>query len=157
MLLELYFHHALRKLYFHHALRKCIAKHHDHNLCNITPLTNTTLFQSVVRYVRYNLIGWIVCQICSNFSSLRPMNAISELLWSLLLVVRFMMLNFTFNNISVKSWWSVLLVEETGVTGENHLPVVSHWQTLSHNVVSSKPCHEWPLLINLQSSKWCSH
>jgi len=28
---------------------------------------------------------------------------------------RFMVLNTTFNNISVISWWSVLLVEETGV------------------------------------------
>jgi hypothetical protein len=27
-------------------------------------------------------------------------------------------------------------VEETGVPGENHWPVASHWQTLSHNVVS---------------------
>ena len=33
------------------------------------------------------------------------------------------------------SWWSVLLVEETRVPGEYHQPVVSHWQTLSHNVV----------------------
>jgi hypothetical protein len=32
----------------------------------------------------------------------------------------------TFNNISVISWQSVLLVEETGVPGENHLPVASH-------------------------------
>jgi hypothetical protein len=32
------------------------------------------------------------------------------------------------------------LVEETGVPGENHWPVTSHWQTLSHNVVSSTPC-----------------
>jgi hypothetical protein len=48
-----------------------------------------------------------------------------------------MVFNATFNNISVISWWSVLLVEETGVTGENHRPVTSHWQTLSHNVVSS--------------------
>jgi hypothetical protein len=37
------------------------------------------------------------------------------------------------NNISVISWRSVLLVEETGVPGENHRPVGSHWQTLSHN------------------------
>jgi hypothetical protein len=29
--------------------------------------------------------------------------------------VWFMVLNATFNNISVISWWSVLLVEETGV------------------------------------------
>jgi hypothetical protein len=32
----------------------------------------------------------------------------------------FMVLNATFKNISVISWWSVLLVEETGVPGENH-------------------------------------
>ena len=40
------------------------------------------------------------------------------------------MFNTTFNNISVISWHSVLLVEETG---ENHRPVASYWQTLSHN------------------------
>jgi hypothetical protein len=46
-------------------------------------------------------------------------------------------LNATFNNISVISWRSVLLVEETGEPGENHLPTASHCQALSHNVVSS--------------------
>jgi hypothetical protein len=51
-----------------------------------------------------------------------------------------MVFNATFNNISVISWWSVLLVEETGVPGENHQPVASHRQTLSHNIVSSTPC-----------------
>jgi hypothetical protein len=29
-----------------------------------------------------------------------------------------MVFNATYNNISVMSWWSVLLVEETGVLGE---------------------------------------
>ena len=33
-------------------------------------------------------------------------------------------------------------MEETGVPRENHWPVVSHWHTLSHNVVSSTPRHE---------------
>ena len=47
----------------------------------------------------------------------------------------FMVLDATFNNISAISWRSVLLVEETGGPGENHRPVASHWQTLSHNVV----------------------
>ena len=42
---------------------------------------------------------------------------------------------FAFNNILVISWWSVLLVEETGGPKEKHRPVASHWQTLSHNVV----------------------
>jgi hypothetical protein len=34
--------------------------------------------------------------------------------------------NATFNNISVISWQSVLLVEETGVPGENHRIAASH-------------------------------
>ena len=50
-------------------------------------------------------------------------------------LVWFMVFNATFNNNSVISWWSVLLVEETRVLWENHWPVASHWQTLSHNVV----------------------
>jgi hypothetical protein len=52
-----------------------------------------------------------------------------------------MVLSATFNNISVILWRS-LLVEETGVPGENHRPVANHWQTLSHNVVSITPRHE---------------
>ena len=39
-----------------------------------------------------------------------------------------MVFNATFNNISVISWRSVLLVEEPGGPGENHRPVESHWQ-----------------------------
>ena len=35
-------------------------------------------------------------------------------------------LDTVLNNISVISWQSVLLVEETGGPGENHRPVVSH-------------------------------
>ena len=35
-------------------------------------------------------------------------------------LVRFMVFNATFNNISDISWRSVLLVEETGGPGENH-------------------------------------
>jgi hypothetical protein len=46
-----------------------------------------------------------------------------------------MVFNATFNNISAISWQSVLLVEETGVPGENHQPVANHLQILSHNVV----------------------
>jgi hypothetical protein len=42
------------------------------------------------------------------------------------LLVWFMVFNVTFNIISVMSWSSFLLVEETGVPGENHRPVASH-------------------------------
>jgi len=42
-----------------------------------------------------------------------------------------MVFNTTLNNISVISW----LVRFIG--GGNQRPVASHWQTLSHNVISS--------------------
>jgi hypothetical protein len=38
----------------------------------------------------------------------------------------FMVLNATFNNVSIISWPSVLFVEETGVPGGNHRPTASH-------------------------------
>ena len=41
-------------------------------------------------------------------------------------LVWFMVFNATFKKFSVIQWWSVLLVEETGVPGENHRPVASH-------------------------------
>jgi hypothetical protein len=44
-----------------------------------------------------------------------------------------MVFNATFNNISAILWGSVLLVEETEVNEENHQPVPSYWQILSHN------------------------
>jgi len=37
-----------------------------------------------------------------------------------------MVFDAIFHNISVISWRSVLLVEETGVFGENHQPAASH-------------------------------
>jgi hypothetical protein len=48
-----------------------------------------------------------------------------------------MVFNANFNNISVISWQSVLLMEETGVPGENHRPVASHWQTSSLKEVAT--------------------
>jgi len=69
---------------------------------------------------------------------------------SLSVRVSAMVFNTTFNNISAISWRSVLLVEETGVPGENHRPVSSHWQTLSHNVVLRTPLHEWNSNSHLQ-------
>jgi hypothetical protein len=60
-------------------------------------------------------------------------------------------LNTTFNNISVISWQSVLLVEETG---ENH------WPTLSHNAVHLAlieiqiPFIEWVIVVYCQPSNF---
>ena len=52
-----------------------------------------------------------------------------------------MVFNATFNNISVISWWTCLLVEDTGVpeelvedTGvpeETHRPAASHWNCIT--------------------------
>ena len=53
-----------------------------------------------------------------------------------------MVFNAIFNNMSVISWRSFLLVDEIGVPGENHRPVVSHWETLVQKVVSSTPRYE---------------
>jgi hypothetical protein len=58
-----------------------------------------------------------------------------------------MVFNATFNNISVISWRSVLLVEETGVSGENHQPLESHcW----------KQATDWSILwtILFKSIEW---
>jgi hypothetical protein len=53
-------------------------------------------------------------------------------------LIWFIAFNAILNNISVILWRSVLLVEETGVPGENHRPTTSHKKTSSY-VVSSTP------------------
>jgi hypothetical protein len=75
------------------------------------------------------LLQWDYC-LSANQIIHESMTADSGLVW-------FMVLNTTCINISAISWRSVLLVEETGVPRENHRPVASCLQTLSHNVVSS--------------------
>ena len=49
-----------------------------------------------------------------------------------------MVFNATFNNISVISWQSVLLVEETGGPGENHRHVAVT-DKLDHIMLYSSP------------------
>jgi hypothetical protein len=53
--------------------------------------------------------------------------------------------NATFKNISVISWWSVLLVEETG---EIHRPVASDWQILSWQKLQC--IVTWNLLLRIE-------
>ena len=60
------------------------------------------------------------------------------------LVGWFKVFNATFNNISVISWMSILLVEETRVTGENHVVVSKRYiniiflKMLSHLITMDK-------------------
>ena len=56
----------------------------------------------------YWLIEWITCIFWYS--------------WFVCLIV----FNATFNNVSVILWWSVLLVEETVMPGENHWPVAMY-------------------------------
>ena len=57
--------------------------------------------------------------------------------------VRVIVFYATFNDISVTSWWSVLLVEETRVLPKENLrPVASPLQTISLKVVTIPPCLE---------------
>jgi hypothetical protein len=46
-----------------------------------------------------------------------------------------MLFNATFNNISAIPWWSVLLVEETGVPVENHRPILEVTEKLLYHIM----------------------
>jgi hypothetical protein len=52
------------------------------------------------------------------------------------LIVRVIVFNATFNNISVIPWRSVLLVEETGVSGENHDSVFYNMSRLDSIIIA---------------------
>ena len=68
----------------------------------------------------------------------------------------FMVFNATFNNISVISWRSVLFGEGNRRTQRKHRPAASHWQTLSHNVLSSTPRHELATIVVIGTDCTCS-
>ena len=82
--------------------------------------TTLTIWPPWLLIIMFFLIGWLTIAQLAVFQ-----------LYSGLMD---MVLSTTFNNISFISWRSVLLAEETGLPGENHRPVASHWQTLSHYV-----------------------
>ena len=67
-----------------------------------------------------------------NGPSFSILNKCMILYWGNRSRVRVLRINTTFNNISAISWLSVLLVEETGVPRENHLPATSHNAKLNH-------------------------
>ena len=46
-------------------------------------------------------------------------------------LIDFLCFNATFCNILAISWWPVLVVEEDGITRENHPPWANNWYTLS--------------------------
>jgi hypothetical protein len=61
------------------------------------------------------------------------------------------MFNATFNNISVISWLSVLLVEETGVPRENHRPAAIRYKTSVNMTVSNIVTNEREMSIKYRN------
>jgi len=121
---------------------KCIANFEFQKLLQNSMLWRSTSFY-IVTFVHWNIM---FIESCMYKSVLGKINKLQKkdttCKWSIMqLSLSFRWLGLwclmpPFSNISVISWRSVLLVEETEVPGENH------WQTLSHNVVSSTPRHE---------------
>jgi len=64
-----------------------------------------------------------------------------------------MVFNATFDNVSDILWQAVLLVDETGVPGENHRYVTSHWQTWLYNIVLTTCRHEQESISHLLVNK----
>jgi hypothetical protein len=79
-----------------------------------------TLVKSKIQLKQWDIFFQENCNLSSHNNSLKA------IIW-LTFFFRFMVFNTTFNNISAISWWSVLMVEETGVLGENRQPVASLW------------------------------
>jgi hypothetical protein len=69
---------------------------------------------------------------CNERDDCTMMSPKSYLPFCLIACFNLMVFNATFNNISVISWRSVLLLVETGVPGENHRSVANHWHIWSH-------------------------
>jgi hypothetical protein len=66
-----------------------------------------------------------------------------------------MVFNATFNNISVISWRSALLVEETGGPGENHRPVASLTDKLYHIMLYTSPWSRFELTTSVVIGTGC--
>ena len=123
--------------------RTFILAHLNYNIRSMTWM-NTKWIMFNRKYILFLLMNDIHasnvirvnCTICQNKNKKSSIFTCQVIIWKIcFLFVCFMVLNATFNNISVIYWRLVVLVEETGEPRENHRPVASHWQTLSHNVV----------------------
>jgi hypothetical protein len=77
--------------------------HHNHDRMQSVPITTKVVSSNPVHGEVYSIQHYMIKSL-----------------------VREILFNTIFNNISVKSRQSVLLVEETGVPGENHQPVASN-------------------------------
>ena len=74
------------------------------------------------------------------------MSFITDIIIGYSVVTWVMVFKTTFNNISVISWRSVLLVEETGVSGENHRQVTDNFYHIMLYQVHLT-CATWSVLF----------
>jgi hypothetical protein len=135
---------------------------------SLSPLTLWVRFPLMARCTRYNIMWYILI---GNFSSspmfydskvwfgIKHMRQAHQPLhlprWS----IRWMrqsLINKLHHVIFHKSFvftkFQLYRGGGNGVHGENQWPAASHWQTLSHNIVSSTPRHEWE--SNSQRKWW---
>ena len=99
----------------------------------IPQLSMSCLIQGINNYVQINTYWSYIVRICifiNLASNILKLASKKCFLTSQGLVGAGMNCRALFNNISVISWRSVLLVAETGEPGENNWPDASHWQTL---------------------------
>jgi hypothetical protein len=114
------------------------------------PLSRSTFFINNAKNIREQLGLPPKCIFCqTDMTNLYSINTSAHRFLSMYILRRksqdqgfwtkimVMVSNATFSNISAISWLWGLLMEETGVPGENHRPVPRHWQTLSHIAISS--------------------
>ena len=81
-----------------------------------------------VWHTRY-LIDWLIYLLCLThkiFDWLIYLLCLTHKIFDWL-IDWFIVFNANFSIISAISWWPVLVVEETGVPGENHRPWASNW------------------------------
>ena len=121
------------------------------NKSNTQPLLNLMRRRTCVLSDEQNLFVVAICTLCPTAISDYIPVLIATMYTSTHRLIPFphfmgwgwfMVFNATFNNISLISWRSVLLVGETEVLlKKTHRSVAYHWQLLSQNVVPSVPRH----------------
>ena len=89
---------------------------------NFSAYNMHVLFKLIYLYIGPKIQDLTITEQKQNILAISKLNTN---IYICFIVVCLMVLNATFNNISVISWRSVLLVEETGEPRENHRPVTS--------------------------------
>jgi hypothetical protein len=112
---------------------RCRCKRHDVTeiLLRLALSTNQSISQSVD--IKQNIWSQIIRIFWRCRGVIRICKSVNRGTFRIMVMV----FSTTFNNIFAILWLRIVLVEETGWSGENHRPAVSYWQTLSHKATSN--------------------